>query len=75
MGEEERQEFLTWYESRKSEEVFDNRREPEKYCQDDIMVLRQACGVFRREFMQIGNIDVFIESIAIASACNKVLRK
>jgi len=25
--------------------------------------------------MQIGNIDVFIESITIASACNKVLRK
>jgi hypothetical protein len=25
--------------------------------------------------MQIGNIDVFQESITIASACNKVLRK
>jgi hypothetical protein len=25
--------------------------------------------------MQIGNIDVFVESITIASACNKVLRK
>jgi len=25
--------------------------------------------------MQIGNIDVFLEAITIASACNKVLRK
>jgi hypothetical protein len=25
--------------------------------------------------MQIGNIDVFVETITISSACNKVLRK
>jgi len=31
--------------------------------------------VFRREFIQTGHIDVFLESISIASACNKVLRK
>jgi len=75
IGEEERQEFLAWYESQKSEEVFDNRRVHEKYCQDEVKVLRQSCRVFSREFMQIGNIDVFIESITIASACNKMLRK
>jgi len=28
-----------------------------------------------REFMQTGHIDFFVESITIASACNKVLRK
>ena len=74
MGEEERQEFLAWYESQKSE-IFDNRRVFEKYCQDDVTVLRQAGRVFRREFMQIGNTEVFLESIPIASACNKVMRK
>jgi len=31
--------------------------------------------VFRRELIQIGNIEVFLEAIKIASACNKVLRK
>ena len=46
-----------------------------KYCHDDVVVLRQACRVFRREFMQIGNIEVFLESIMIASACNEILRK
>jgi len=31
--------------------------------------------VLRQEFMQIGNLDVFLESITISLACNKVLRK
>jgi len=74
MGEEEWQEFLAWYEGQKSD-IFDNRRVLEYYSQDDVMVLRQACRFFRREFMQIGIIDVFLESITIASACNNVLRK
>jgi hypothetical protein len=38
-------------------------------------VLRQVCIVFIREFIEIGNVDVFTESVTIASACNKVLRK
>ena len=37
-------------------------------------VLRQACQIFRRDFMEIGNVDVFLESITI-TACNRVLRK
>jgi len=47
----------------------------EQYCQDDVTVLRQACRLFRREFLEIGNIEVFLEALTIASACNKVLRK
>ena len=56
-------------------ETFDNRHVLESYCQDDVTVLRHACRVFRREFMQIGHIDFFVESIALEFACNKVLRK
>ena len=44
------------------------------YCHDDVTVLRQDCRVFRREFIEIGNVDVFLEAITIASACNKALR-
>jgi hypothetical protein len=55
--------------------VFDCRRVLEKYCQDDVTVLRQACRIFRCDFMEIGNVDVFLEAVTIASACNKVLRK
>jgi len=42
MGEEERKEFLVWYERQRSE-TFDNRHVLESCCQDDDTVLRQAC--------------------------------
>ena len=65
---------VSWYEGQKVES-FDNRRVLESYCQDDVNVLREACRVLKQEFLQIANIDVFLESVTIASACNKVLRK
>jgi len=74
MSEGERREFMAWY-SKEKVKVFDNRHMLEQYCQDEVTVLRQACRVFRREFLAIGNIEVFFEALTIASACNKVLRK
>jgi len=74
MSESDRKEYVAWYEGQKAK-VFDNRRVLETYCQDDVIVLKQACRVFRRKFIQIGKIDVFLEAITIASAYNKVLRK
>jgi hypothetical protein len=74
MGVAERTEFLEWYGGEKTE-LFDNKRLLEAYCQDDFTVLRQACKVFRRKFITIGYMEVFLESITIASACNGVLRK
>jgi len=62
---------MSWYEEQK---VFDNRRVLEQYCQDDTL-LRQACQIFRRDYMESGNIEVFLEALTIASACNEVLRK
>ena len=47
---------MAWYDEQKVK-VFDNRHVLEQYCQDDDTVLRQAC-VFRREFLEIGNIEV-----------------
>jgi hypothetical protein len=72
MGDSERRE-LSWYAEQK-DEVFDNRHALEKYCQD-VTVLRKECQIFRRHFMEIGNIDVFLQAVTIASECNKVLRK
>jgi len=74
MSEEDRREFLVWYESQRSG-TFENRLVLETYYQDDVKVLRLAYHVFRQEFIHIGHIDVFVEAITIASACNKVLRK
>jgi len=58
MSEPEGREFLAKYEGQK-QITFDNRRVLESYCQDDVTVIRQACRVFRRDFIQIGNIEVF----------------
>ena len=74
LSAKERAEFLAWYEGQRSV-GFDNRNVLKAYCQYDVTVLRQACIVFRRAFIEIGNVDVFTESVTIASACNKVLRK
>jgi G:T-mismatch repair DNA endonuclease (very short patch repair protein) len=74
MGQSERREFLSWFAEQK-DEVFDNRHVLKQYCQDDVTVLREACQIFKRDFMEIGNIDVFLEAVTIVSACNKVLRK
>jgi hypothetical protein len=48
----ERTEFLAWYEEKKAV-VFNNRQVLESYCQDDATVLRQACRVFRGEFILV----------------------
>jgi len=65
---------MSWYAEQKVK-VFDNRHVFEQYCQDDVTILRQACRVFRRDFIETGNIEVFLEALTIESACNKVLRK
>ena len=38
-------------------------------------VLREASRLLRQELLQIGNIDVFLNSVTIASACDKSMRK
>jgi len=76
MSESKTRDFLAWYEIQKEKDaLFDNRCVMETYCQDDDTVLRQACRVFIREFIQIGKIEDFLDAITIISACNKVLRK
>ena len=74
MRDSERNEFLSWYET-KRHVLFDNRRTLEQYCQADVTVLREACQTFRKHFLQIGNVEVFLECMTIASACNSVFRK
>jgi hypothetical protein len=62
----EREQFLAWYEDQNSK-ISDNRRGSESYSQDEVTVLRQACQVFIGKFMLVGNIQVFQESVTIAS--------
>ena len=64
---------MTWYAD--EENNFFNKLVLKKYCQDEVTVLRKACQIFGQGFMEIGKIEVFLESFTIASACYKVLRK
>ena len=63
MGESEREEYTSWYDAEKHK-VFDNRCVLEKYCQDDVTVLRQEYQMFRRLFMDVRHVDIFLESCA-----------
>jgi len=64
--------FMTWHDDQ--DKNFDNKQVLEKYCQNDVTVLRKSCQIFRREFMLIGKIEVFLESFSSAFECNKFLR-
>jgi len=64
---------MAWYDEQK-DKVFDNRRVLEQYYQEDVIVLRQACQIFCPDFIEIENMEVFLEELTIASACNKVFR-
>ena len=67
----ERRELMTWHDEQK-DRVFDNRRVMEDYCEDDVTVLREACTIFRRDFIEIGNIEVssrHLLSQALAKKC------
>ena len=74
MSEAERREFLAWYEGQK-DVVFDNSRMLEAYNQDDVTVFKASVSIVQAIVIQIGNIEVFLEAITIASSCNKVLLK
>ena len=65
---------MACYETQK-DIVFNNRHVLTQYCHDDVTVLRQACQLFRRDFIEVGNVDVFLVSCTIALACNKMFRK
>jgi hypothetical protein len=59
--------FYEWYETVK-DGIFDFRQEIRKYCLNDVEILRNACNVFRKLFMETCDIDPFT-CITIASAC------
>jgi hypothetical protein len=74
MMDSERQKFLDWYAQQKDKN-FNLQRELKAYCDSDVTVLRKCCLKFRKLFMEIGDLDPFVCSITIASACNKYYRK
>jgi hypothetical protein len=60
MKEGARKEFLKWYSQKKTENyVFDFKKELYDYCFSDVDILRRSCLEFRKEFLEITNLDPF----------------
>lgn len=76
MSVEAREEFLTWYNTKKEQNyVFNFQDEIIKYCIQDVKILRLACLAFRKTFIECGSVDPFLECATIASSCMRVYRK
>lgn len=76
MKEKERRTFMEWYEEEMlTNNRFNFREELLKYCKQDVTILRLACLKFRSIFLEQNEIDPFLESITIASACMLTFRK
>ncbi|XP_033218142.1 probable DNA polymerase [Belonocnema kinseyi] len=76
MSRKARESFYKWYEECVTSEYnFNFKEELRSYCINDVDILRRSCLAFRALFLEVANVDPFIESITIASACSKVFRK
>ncbi|XP_043272012.1 uncharacterized protein [Venturia canescens] len=76
MRPEERERFFAWYnELKNASYVFNFSNELITYCKNDVTILRQACVVFRKMFMDSGRVCSFSENTTIASACFQICRK
>lgn len=76
MFTEDRLKFLQWYDEQiKKDYVFNMRDELRGYCISDVDILRRACLKFRKYFLEECNVDPFLESVTIASACNLLFRR
>ena len=76
MKDEARDEFLKWWEGEnESGKIFDFHAELEKYCINDVHVLRLCVEEFRRMFLDLGGIDPILESFTLTHACSLVYRK
>ncbi|XP_055856072.1 uncharacterized protein LOC129919242 [Episyrphus balteatus] len=74
MRTEERAIFLKWYSEHKND-YFDMENELVEYCKSDVKILTGACLEFRKLFLTQCNVEPFIESVTIASACNLLYRR
>lgn len=74
MSPKEKEEFEKWHDRLRTEDyVFDFKQELLAYCQSDVLLLKQGCLTFMRDFEEKAGFDPF-DSMTIAFACNKYLR-
>ena len=74
MSLEDRAEFDKWHAQLTSENyVFDFRTELLQYCNSDVLLLKEGCLTFKREFEALAGFNPF-DQMTIASACSRYLR-
>uniref|UniRef100_A0ABD2WZ65 DNA-directed DNA polymerase n=1 Tax=Trichogramma kaykai TaxID=54128 RepID=A0ABD2WZ65_9HYME len=74
MSTSEREKFLAWYETARTQ-IFDIRKEEIDYCKMDVEILRRACLEFRKIMINLAEVDPFAQATTIASACSYMFRK
>lgn len=73
MSMEDQGVFLRWHVQLTSEGyVFDFQHELLEYCKSDVLLLKQGCLTFKKEFEAEAGFDPF-EQMTIASTCNRYL--
>ena len=76
MSVKDREAFLEWHKQKvEFNAIFDFRREMEEYCRSDVDILRRGCACFRKQLMNISDLDPFANACTIAQACSQVWRK
>ncbi|XP_072377781.1 uncharacterized protein [Diabrotica undecimpunctata] len=72
MKTKQRSDFKKWYDEHKNDH-FVLQKELHTYCDSDVDILRRGCLEFRKEFLEIANIDPF-QYLTIASVCMAIYR-
>lgn len=74
MKTENKQEFEKWYDTKiKENYIFNLKEELVAYCNSDVDILRRGSLEFRKQFLEIANIDPF-QYITIAGVCMAIYR-
>ncbi|XP_054259601.1 uncharacterized protein LOC128984320 [Macrosteles quadrilineatus] len=76
MFEKSHIDFDKWYSEQVANKYeFNIKKELQEYCMSDVDILAQACLKFRSIFLKECNVDPFLETVTIASACNLAFRQ
>ena len=74
MSSSGRKSFVEWHQARVDENyVFDFKKELREYCRSDVDILRRSMLKFRKDFIELENIDPLLYT-TIASVCMTVYR-
>ncbi len=72
MSDLEREKFDRWYESVEGQ-IFDFKKQLAMYCTNDVVLLREGCIKYRKEFVECTNVDPF-GCVTLAGCAMKVYK-